>query len=192
MISKLRERGEKVGGASFFLLFFLLCLFVCLFVSTLLESTFSFSCSLPENDKNTSWRLLLLTHKRGQPIVEAHTDGIKITFTRAIPKSKVYGTFSVQEDDEPDHLEEDIDLDPAIDFNIASAGWYNHAKVDFSTTANFSVLGVDPGQNNPFTFYEEDCTREHHLQADEILKKKYKERYVLQPFEGLPRPNRDL
>ena len=125
---------------------------------------------------------MLLTHKRGQPIVEIHTDGVKITFTRAIPKSKVNGTFSVEDDDEPDHLEEDIDLDPAIDFNIASAGWYNHAKVDFSTTANFSVVGVDPGQNNPFTFFEEGCTREHHLQVHQILKNKHKERYVLQPF----------
>ena len=116
-----------------------------------------------------------------------------MVFIRAIPKASnsVTDEAAPPEADDDDNDENEIDIDallaagppaPTIDATHTPPGWYSHDHIDFNADAPIMIVGVDPGQGSPFTFFQEGMTHQEHVDAYNILKETWGDEYVLGPF----------
>ena len=136
------------------------------------------------------------------------TNGVKVIFVRAIPRASnsitdvAASTNNNDGDDSDDdddgdgnaHTDADsdnVDLDdlvapkaPTVNLLESGPGWYHHDCVDFSAPPplSLSIVGVDPGRNSAFTFFEEKMSHQEHIDAYNSLKEIYGDEYVLGPF----------
>jgi len=112
---------------------------------------------------------------RKHKILNVSTNGVKLCVTRAIPKVQQEPGIPVageEDDNDDDDDDDDGDDDDGDDDELdedkkpleeLGPGLHPHANVAFDYPPPETIVGVDPGNGAPFTFWEEGMSRDDHV-----------------------------